>query len=247
MNTEAANYQSGDVLDLLADTTYAAGQMIQIAGKAGMVQQDLVSGQTGSVVIKGEQKVRAAAVAGNAGDNVWWDEDATGVDGNSGACTTNAADGDFWCGTLAAVLSAASGEAKVLLNEVTPALPAWVNRTHVKKTADYTVLGTDNGKVIHCDGSAEVDDIIILTMTAIATIADGFSVVIVNDAADGASQLQIELAAADKFLNPTALDDGDQLHNTLATSKRGDYVVLRASADGFYVEEMRGTWADGGA
>lgn len=247
MNTEAAAYQSADVLDILAAAAYTAGQVIQIAGKAGIVQQDLAIGQTGSVLIKGEAKVRAAAVIGNAGDNVWWDEDGTGVDGNTGACTTDATAGNFWIGTLAAALTAASGEAKVLLNEANPALPVWANRTHIKKTADYTVLGTDNGKVIHCDGSAETDDIIVLTMTAIATLGDGFECIVQNDAADGASQITIELDANDKFLNPAALDDGDTLDNTLATSIRGDFVRIRSSAAGFYIEEFRGTWADGGA
>lgn len=244
MNTEAKAYQSDEVLDLVAQTSYTAGQVIQIAGKAGLVQQNLVSGQKGSVLTKGLVKVRNAAVAGNAGDNVWWDEDGIGVDGNTGACTTNAANGDFWIGTLASSLAATDKEAKVLLNEVNPALPHWPNRTHVKKTADYTVLDTDCGKVIHCDGSAESDDIIIITMLA---TSPGFEIIIQNDAADGESQLQIEVAAADKFCSPTALDDGDQLHNTKATSVRGDYVRLAATTNGWYVAEMRGTWVDGGA
>ncbi|RKY09847.1 MAG: hypothetical protein DRP56_02090 [Planctomycetota bacterium] len=75
----------------------------------------------------------------------------------------------------------------------------------------------------------------------------GFEVIIQNDAADGESQIQIEVNASDKFANPAALDDGDQLHNTLATSVQGDFVRLVATTAGWYVAEMRGTWADGGA
>ncbi len=66
MNTEAKAYQSDEVLDLVAQTSYTAGQVIQIAGKAGLVQQDLVSGRKGSVLTKGLAKVRNAAVSGNA-------------------------------------------------------------------------------------------------------------------------------------------------------------------------------------
>lgn len=244
MNTEAAAYQSADVLDLLAATTYTAGQVIQIGDQAAVVQQDLVSGQTGSALIKGEVNVRAAAVVGNIGDNVWWDEDATGVDGNTGACTTNASVGNFWMGTLAAALSATSGEAKVLLNQVNPEQPPWINRTHLKKTADYTVLDTDCGSVIHCDGGAEGDDIIVITMLA---TSPGFEIIIVNDGADGSSQITIEVNGSDKFCNPAALDDGDTLDNTLATAKRGDFVRLVATTHGWYVAESRGVWADGGA
>lgn len=249
MDVEARIVLAGNVRNFTAAATYVGGQVVQLGGLAGIIQEaaGLVSGKKGSYVVEGIAKVRNVAIAGNKGDNVWWDEDGTGVDGNEGACTTNAAVGDFWLGTLAEDLAATDTEAEVALNKVTPDLPAFVNRTHVKKTADYTVLGVDNGKVIHCDGSAEADDIIVITMTAIATLGDGFSCVIQNDAADGESQITIEVAAADAFLNPAALDDGDTLDNTLATAIRGDYVILRSTAAGWYVEESRGTWADGGA
>jgi hypothetical protein len=231
------------------DAAVVAGQVLQLdCGLAAIVPTGgIAASAEGTVHVNGDFDVRNVAIAGNQGDNVWWDENGTGVDGNTGACTTDASVGDFWIGTLAKDLEATDTRARVSLNKVNPYLPPWVNRTHIKKTADYTVLGTDNGKVVHCDGSAEGDDIIVITMTAIATLGDGFECIIQNDAADGESQITIEVNASDKFLNPTALDDGDTLDNTLATAVRGDFVKVRSTAAGFYIEEMRGTWADGGA
>jgi len=246
MDTEARAYAPGNVVDFTAAATLVGGQVIQSGPLAGIVQEaaGLVSGDKGSLLVEGLALVRNVAVAGNIGDNVYWDEDGTGVDGETGACTTIATDGDFWIGTLAAALAATDVTAQVALNKVNPNLPPHLNRTHIAKAADYTVQDVDCGSVIHVDGSAEGDDIIIITL--LATVP-GFEIIIQNDAADGASQVQIETNASDKFLSPTALDDGDQLHNTLATSVRGDFVRLLSSTAGWYVAESRGIWADGGA
>lgn len=245
MTLEAQFYKEGNVIDHTPASALTGGQVIQLSlGLAAIAQNDIAASATDGVLISGIVAVRNTATAGNVGDNVWWDENGTAVDTATGACTTLASAGDFWIGTLAKALVATDLVAYVHLNKANPSLPAWVNRTHLNKTADYTVLDTDAGSVIHCDGSAEGDDIIIITMLA---TSPGFEVIIQNDGQDGESQLQIEVNGADKFCNPTALDDGDQLHNTLATSIRGDYVHLLATTNGWYVAEMRGTWADGGA
>jgi hypothetical protein len=146
---------------------------------------------------------------------------------------------------LTKALTATAGEAEIALNVENPELPPWRNRTHVKKTADYTVDATNYGGVVHCDGSGESDDIIVITLPA--TVA-GLEVTIQNDAADGASQITVEVNASDKILNPTALDDGDTLDNTLATAIRGDFVTFVGDgANGWIIKDFRGTWADGGA
>lgn len=239
MNTEAAAYQSADVLDLAAATTYTAGQVIQIGDLAAMVQQALVSGQKGSALIAGLARVRAAAVVGNIGQNVWWDEDGTGVDGNTGCCTTNVTSGDFWIGTLAAALAATDGEAQVLLNQVNPAQPAWPTRSHKVDTTG-TLTNDDGGLVLHI---ATVDQTI--TLPEIATVYIGMEVIIVNDCADAASLLTIVPNAADGFsgYGITHAVDKDLL-NTKATSKRGDFIRLLAAGDTHWqVLERRGTWA----
>lgn len=246
MFTEAQNIGEGLTINHTPTSALVAGQMIEINGKAAFACEDIAANTVGAVQIAGHAKIQAAAVVGNKGDNVWWDEDADPYGGTSGAgaITTNPAVGNFWVGTLTNALTATAGEAEVALNVPNPEIPAFLNRTHLKKTADYTVLDTDCGSVIHCDGSAESDDIIVITMLA---TSPGFECIIMNDAADGASQITVEVNGSDKFCNPTALDDGDTLDNTLATAIRGDYVWLVATTNGWYIKESRGTWADGGA
>jgi predicted RecA/RadA family phage recombinase len=245
MITEAQVYKQGAALDHTPVAALVAGQVIKVGGLAAIAQTAIAAAAQGSVVIEGLVKVRNTATAGNLGDNVWWDENGTGVDTNTGACSTNAAVGDFWIGTLAAALAATDTYAIVALNKVNPELPHWPNRTHVKKTADYTVDATNYGGVVHCDGSGESDDIIVITLPA--TVA-GMEVTIQNDAADGASQITVEVNGSDKILNPTALDDGDTLDNTLATAVRGDFVTFVGDgANGWIIKDKRGTWADGGA
>lgn len=246
MFTEAQNHAEGLTINHTPASALSAGQMLQVGGRAAFACEDIAASAEGAVQVQGLAKIAAGAVVGNVGDNVWWDEDGSPYGGvaSSGCATTNAAVGDFWIGTLAKALTATAGEAIVALNEVNPLLPPWTARRHIKKTADYTVLDTDCGSVIHCDGSAESDDIIVITMPA---TSPGFECIIQNDAADGASQITIEVNAADKFCNPIALDDGDTLDNTLATAIRGDFVRLVATTNGWYVAESRGVWADGGA
>ena len=249
MSLEGNFHAPGDIIDHTPAADVTGGQVLQLAsGLAAVAERDIdydIS-ETGSVRIAGVCRIRNAAVAANLGDPVWWDEDGTAVDGSTGACTPRGSDGDFFIGHLVKALSATDTYALVNLNVQNPWFPAFINHTYVRKTADYTVLGTDAGKVVLVDGSAEGDDTIVITMTAISTLGDGFEVIIMNDAADGASQIDIDPNAGDKFLNPTALDDGDIYENTLATANRGDYVRIQSSAAGWYVLEQRGTWADGG-
>lgn len=249
-------HQAGQVLDYTnpsSSDAVSAGTLVKIAGLVGVVINDIPASGVGAVQVEGVVAIPKKQEAIEAGLPIRFDANGDPYNGTAGtgAATADAssamAAADLLCGSAAYAAAATDEEVYVRLNAFSPDYPAWANRVHIKKTADYTVLGTDNGKVIHVNGSAELDDIVILTMTAVATLGDGFEVIIVNDAADGQSQCQIELHNDDKFLNPAVLDDGDQLHNTLATSKRGDYKHLRSSAAGFYVEDGRGTWADGGA
>jgi len=106
------------------------------------------------------------------------------------------------------------------------------------KSANYTLDAEDSGKTIFVD-----TDAFTLTLPAIATGLDG--VKIVNIGAFGTIAVTISPNAADMILGPdiTGADDKD-LINTKATAKRGDYVVLGGNdADGYSVQEMRGTWA----
>lgn len=248
MTLEARYYKDGAVLEYTPASALIVGQVIQLpTGIVGYPLSDIAANTSGTIQVTGIAAVRNTAVAGGMGMPVWWDENGTAVDGSTGACTVDGSAGDFYIGYLAKDLAASDKAAYVVLNAENPFGPACAGKTVIKKTNDFTVVGTDNGKIILVDGSAELDDIIVIRMTDVATLGDGFEVTIMNAAADGASQCIVEVDNSDKFLNPAALDDGDVYENTLVTSKRGDFVTIRSTANGWYVMKQRGIWEDGGA
>ncbi|AQT69956.1 hypothetical protein STSP2_03156 [Anaerohalosphaera lusitana] len=218
-----------------------SGQVVQVAGKAGVVTRDLDDSEAGYADVEGIFQIRAAAVVGNAGDNAWWDEDGDpyGDSDNAGkgALTTIASDGDFWVGTLVEDLAATDGEVKVALNVETPGLPAWTGKTHETKDDDYTVDAQDNGKVLHIATDAK-------TFTLPATSA-GFEITFVNDGADAVVELTVSPNANDKI---TGVDlagaDNKDIVNTKATAEHGDFITLVGNGgDGWYIKAIRGTWA----
>lgn len=252
MGLEAKFYKDGLVLDHAPAADVTAGQVLQVGGMAAIPANsiDADASEIGAVQIEGIFAIRNAAVAGNVGDNVWWDENGTAVDTTTGACTTIGTDGDFWIGTLAKALAATDVVAYVHLNKVNPYLPAWCNRKRLKKVANYTIDSTNIGQVIECDGTALSSDIIVITLPAVASVGDAFEVIVQNCVDDAGSQITIEVDNSDKFVNlngGAALDDGDTIDNTKATSVRGDYVHLISSAAGWHILDYKGIWADGGA
>ena len=118
MDTEAMNYKAGDFIDYTPSTVKVAGEMVETAGRAAMCATAIAASALGAAQIKGIVKVKAAAVTGNAGDVVGWDEDGDPYGGTAGtgAATTALADADFLIGTLTAALTATAGVAKVELN-----------------------------------------------------------------------------------------------------------------------------------
>jgi len=119
MNTEAQNLQEGDFLDYTPAAAKTAGQVVQVAGRAGICATAIAALVRGSVKVKGVVKMRAAAVAGNAGGNIGWDEDGNPYGGTAGtgAATTTLSNADFLVGTLTKDLTATDGEAEIELNE----------------------------------------------------------------------------------------------------------------------------------
>lgn len=91
-----------------------------------------------------------------------------------------------------------------------------LNPLIAEKTLTYLVLTTDRGKLIHYTGAGGVD----LTLTAAATLGDGFNFILRND------------AAADITINP----DGAELINGAATLavEPGQAVEVYCDAIGFY-------------
>jgi hypothetical protein len=109
----------------------------------------------------------------------------------------------------------------------------------VEKTAAYTVvIGTDSGKTFYVKSS--------VTFT-LPGIAIGNTLTFVNMGEDGKCQITIDPDAADGVSYAGSATDGVTLINTLATSKKGDFVTLAAldQAVAWQVTAVRGIWAKG--
>jgi predicted RecA/RadA family phage recombinase len=240
MITEAKVYKQGDVLDHTPVSALVGGQVISVGGLAAIAQTDIAAGALGSIVISGLVKFRAAAVAGEAGDPVGWDENGTGVDGNTGALTVNPATWDFVVGSLAKDLAATDGEAVVRMNQFSITKPYWPGRVYETKTANYTLDIQDVGKVICC-----ATDAMAFTLPAWSTAFDGAEFIFVNTALSGAAILDIQPNSSDKIMaaDATGADDG-ALINTKATAKRWDWAIIRGDGvNGWIVNAANGIWA----
>ncbi len=239
MFTETKHYKDGLALDHTPAAALTAGQMLQVAGMAAIAITDIAASILGAVQITGLIKAAAAAVVGNAGDVVWWDEDGDPVGGTagSGAATTIAANGDFAIGSLGAALAAADGEAITRLNEYAPDRPSWPNRVHETVSDDLTLDAEDSGKVLHVDTDAKT-----ITLPATATAVD---VIIVNDGADAGVAVNIDPDANDRIFGQNiAGDENKDLINTKTTAIRGDFVhIVGGDAVGYRILEKRGIWA----
>ena len=105
------------------------------------------------------------------------------------------------------------------------------------KTANYTVvITTDSGKTL-----VSTLDGIVYTLPSIAI---GNTITFVNMAEDGQAALNVSPAAADGITYAGASTDDDDIINTKATAKKGDFITL-ASLDGvvaWQVLAVRGIW-----
>jgi hypothetical protein len=240
MDVEARALALGNVLDHTPSATRTGGQVVQVGALAGIIQEaaGLAASEQGSILVEGLVGIRAAAVAGEAGDPVGWDENGTGVDGNTGALTVDPSTWDFCVGSLAKDLAATDGIAEVLLNKFSPDKPYWPGKTWETKADNYTVDAQDSGKVLCIATDAKA-------FTLPATAA-GLEVIFVNTGLSGAVALTISPNASDKIMGPdiAGTDDKDQV-NTKATAKRWDYMHLVADGSaGWYIKAMRGVWAE---
>ena len=240
MITESKVYKVGDVIDHTPAGAVVGGQVLSIGGLAAIASDDIAASTLGSVVIEGLIQFRAAAVAAEAGDPVGWDENGTGVDGNTGALTVNPATWDFVVGSLAKDLAATDGVAIVRLNKFSPVKPYWPGKVYETVTIDTTIDIEDVGKVLCCATDAKA-----FTLPAWTTAFDGAEIIFVNTALSGAAILSIQPNSADKFMGPNVqgADDGG-LVNTKATAKRWDYAIIRGDGvAGWIVMETKGVWA----
>lgn len=105
------------------------------------------------------------------------------------------------------------------------------------KSAPYTMAEGDSGQVTQID-----TDGVVITLPA--TVA-GMTFTLQNIGADGAVGFSVSPAALDKIMGAglTSADDKD-LINTKATAKKWDRVTLVGDGvNGWFVQDIRGTWA----
>lgn len=163
MNTEGQNYQEGDFLNYIpAGIARTAGEIVQVGGQAGMCATAIAASALGAAQVKGVVKARAAAVTGNDGDIVGWDEDGDPYGGTAGtgAATTKLTDADFLIGRLRATLTATDGEAIVELNNFGPVLMSLVKLT----AAEIKLLATTQIELIAAPGADRVIQVLGLQM-----------------------------------------------------------------------------------
>lgn len=241
MNTEGQNYQAGVYLGHTPAAAKVAGEIIEVGGRGAMCASAIAANVQGAVQVKDVIKVRAAAVSGDAGDPIGWDDDGDPVGGTagSGAATTVLSDADFLLGSLTEDLAATDGEAKVALNEYVNEHPNFDGFTFEEVTANKTLDAQDCGKAFIVTADAKV-------ITLPATASGLGPVAIINGGADGAVAVNISPNANDKIMGPDiAGTDNKDLINTKATAKHWDYVIIRpdVAGNGWSVDAIRGTWA----
>lgn len=116
------------------------------------------------------------------------------------------------------------------------------NANRVLKSANYTTLITDCGKIIYVD-----TDAVVITLCIGTTVLAGSKITIVNAAGFGVSGLIIDPNAADLIAGGCGLaagGDGKTFTNTKATAQRGDFLELTFNGTtGWNVTNARGTWA----
>lgn len=197
------------------------------AGAAGDLQIQLQSGRY-------KMEVALAVAITDIGQPVYASDDATLT-----LVGANSTSGNSYVGVVDRYVSATKCVVEFRPGEqdefgVNPA-----NR--ILKSANYTVLITDSGKVIYVD-----TDAVVLTMTAIATLLSGFEVTVVNAAANGTALIEIDPNSSEVMSGGCGLaagTGGQKLSNTKTTAKRGDFVKIVGNATGFTTVAQRGTWA----
>lgn len=233
-------WQEGENIDLTPTAAVSSGNIIQAGAISAFSSHDIAASGLGAVATKGV--IRAPFVGGvvaNIGDNVWWDANGTPYGGSAdGACTCNAAAGDWWVGTLVRATSATGATCDVALNVENTNMPAWLGKTHITTAIDRTLTAADDsGSVTH----VTVDAVTVTLPTGVV----GMEFIVVNDVANAGALVRVDLdgneiiAGANLTIAATKLAD-----NTKLTAKRGDYLhlICNVAATSWRCVNKRGIW-----
>jgi len=196
------------------------------AGAAGDLDIKLRSGRY-------RLEVSLAGAITDVGQPVYASDDDTLTFVGAGTST-----GNSYVGVVTRYVSATKLEVEFRPGEVDEFGPNTVNR--ILKSANYTVLLADSGKIIYIDTTT-----VVAAMSAIATLLSGFEVTIVNAGTSGATLIQVDPDGSEVMSGGCGLaagTAGQKISNTAATAKRGDFVKLAGNATGFTIISMRGTW-----
>ena len=108
------------------------------------------------------------------------------------------------------------------------------NPNRLTKSAAYTTLATDNGKVLYVDTTA-----LISFLAAVA----GYKITVVNGAGLGVCETTIDFNGAETSLGGCGLATaGVLLTNTLATAQRGDFLQFIGNTGHWNIVGKRGIW-----
>lgn len=244
MSVEATNYQEGNYVDYTPASNRTAGEVVEVAGRAGICAADITANVKGSAQIKGIVKVQKAQVAINKGVPVGWDENGNPYGGTAGtgAATNVLSAADFLLGSAIANAAATDTHVYVALNEFVEGFPTFAGFTFEEISANKTLDAQDVGKAFIVTADAK-------TITLPATASGLGPIVIINGGADAAVAVNVSPNANDKIMGPDiAGTDNKDLINTKTTAKQWDYIILEpdVAGNGWEVGRMRGTWATEG-
>ena len=115
------------------------------------------------------------------------------------------------------------------------------NSNRVLKSADYTTLLADSGKIIYVDTDAKI-----ISLVAIATGLSGYEITIANGAGFGVAGIVVDPNSTEVISGGCALGPGaggKKFTNTKTTAQRNDFIKLAGNATGWNIINLRGTWA----
>jgi len=197
LNYGGAFYPTSLNLVGTADTATAATHYYVETGTDGVVRPKTLANTQAEIVTTAAVNSAAATTVGTITTGVWNATDVALAAGGTNASLTAVNGGIVYSGASAMAISAAGTSGQVLLSGGAAA-PTWgtvaltaggtgattqiaalqnlgaIAAQTVAKTAAYTVVVGDRGDVILCSGTFSV------SLTAAATLANGFSVGIIN-------------------------------------------------------------------
>jgi len=232
-------HKDGRFLDHTPTSVVTAGKLIRISGVTVMSPNDIAASALGGVDTAGIWKIPYVGGARNVGQNLWWDDNGTPYGGAAdGACTCEAANGDWWIGTLAKAAAATDAYAYVAVNRVNPDQPAWQDRAHFTTAVDLTfVEATHSGGVIHVTAHGKI--------VTLPTGVVGMEVIVVNDVADTGALVTVDLDGNEIIRGANlTIAATKTANNTKTTAKQGDYLhlICTVAATAWRCVGKRGIW-----